>query len=275
VPPLTWEPNIHIGRRRLLAIRPDGERNAFVAPNAAFVSQGSLAGTCAIVTGANRGIGLAIATAFAVEGASCVMVVRDLAAGEKAAASIKDVAVRPVVREADVSDRGEVASLAMEVGEQFDAVDVLVNNAGILLDSDRKNPASTMDPEDLEETLNVNLWGAVNMCEAFIPQMRRGARIINVSSTMGQLSDGSAGYAPAYCISKTALNAWTQALAEDLKSKGIMVDCFHPGWAKTRMGGPGAGVDPNDSAKIALMLATRAPSDRTGLFWDHTGVIPW
>lgn len=246
-----------------------------MAANASAVSTGSLAGKSAIVTGANRGIGLAIATLFASEGAACVMVVRDLAAGTAAAATIGDAAVPPVVREADVSDRGEIASLAMEVGEQFETIDVLVNNAGVLLDSDRTVPASTMDPEDLKTTLDVNLWGSVNMCEAFIPQMRRGSRIINVSSTMGQLSDGSAGYAPAYCISKTALNAWTQALAEGLKAKGIMVDCFHPGWAKTRMGGSGATVDPKDSAKIALMLATRAASDETGLFWDHTGVIPW
>jgi NAD(P)-dependent dehydrogenase (short-subunit alcohol dehydrogenase family) len=127
----------------------------------------------------------------------------------------------------------------------------------------------------LERTLAVTLYGAVNMSQAFLPSMARGGRIINVSSTMGQLTGGSEGYAPAYCISKTALNAFTQALSADTASSGIMVDCFHPGWAKTAMGGPNASVDPMDAAKIALFLATRPQSEKTGLFWDHTGVIDW
>ena len=86
--------------------------------------------------------------------------------------------------------------------------------------------------------------------------------------------DGSAGYSPAYCISKTALNAWTQALAEDLKSRGIMVDSFHPGWAKTDMGGPNATVDPMQAASVALFLARRPHEEKkTGLFWRHPGVV--
>jgi NAD(P)-dependent dehydrogenase (short-subunit alcohol dehydrogenase family) len=239
------------------------------------VTKGTLADRTAVITGANRGIGLAIATLFAREGAVCIMVVRDRAAGEKAAQSIASPAHEPVVRFADVSDRGEVASLAMEISEQYATVDILVNNAGIFLASDRAAAASRMDPEDLQQTLAVNLFGAINVSQALLSKMPSGGRIINVSSTMGQLSDGSAGYGTAYCISKTALNAFTQALAEDVASRGIMVDSFHPGWAKTAMGGANATVDPADAANIALHLATRPSTEKTGLFWDHTGVIPW
>ena len=89
---------------------------------------------------------------------------------------------------------------------------------------------------------------------------------------MGQLAGGSAGYAPAYCISKTALNAFTEALAAAVSDQGILVDSFHPGWAKTRMGGPNATVEPDQSASVALFLATRPPGE-TGLFWRHPGVV--
>ena len=229
----------------------------------------------AVITGANRGIGLAIATLFAQQGAQCVLAVRDRAAGETAADQVAKMGARPFVIRADVSDRGEVASLAMDVSERFTGIEILVNNAGVLLDADRKTPVSGMDPEVFAQTMAVNLGGAINMCEALLPQIGRGGRIINVSSTMGQLTGGSAGYAPAYCISKTALNAYTQALAADVRSRGIMVDAFHPGWATTRMGGAGASVAPEEAALVALHLATRPFSEETGLFWDHTGIIEW
>jgi NAD(P)-dependent dehydrogenase (short-subunit alcohol dehydrogenase family) len=258
-------------RGRVLA----GARNAGSSANAGAVSNGSLAGAVAVITGAGRGIGYAIAMLFTREGGQCVLVVRDRSVGEAAATTIAKVGLRPAVNVADVTDRGEIASLVMEVSERFPRVDVVVNNAGILLDEDRATAVSLMDPLILEKTIATNLYGAVNMSQAFIPMMARGGRIINVSSTMGQLAGGSEGYAPAYCISKTALNAYTQALAADVASRGLMVDCFHPGWAATAMGGPNATVDPADAAKIALFLATRPQTEKTGLFWDHTGVIDW
>jgi NAD(P)-dependent dehydrogenase (short-subunit alcohol dehydrogenase family) len=230
------------------------------------------AGT-AVITGANRGIGLAIATLFAREGAQCIMVVRDRPAGERTARTLGAEGLLPVVAVADVSDRGAIASAVMEISERFDRIDLLINNAGILLEEDRATPPSRMDQLIFERTLAVNLHGPIAMSQALLPFMETGARIINVSSTMGQLSDGSEGYAPAYCISKTALNAFTQALAGELSQRGIMVDCFHPGWAKTAMGGPNATVDPLQAAQVALFLATRPQSDKTGLFWRHPGVV--
>lgn len=237
--------------------------------------QGQLAGKNALITGANRGVGFAIATLFVREGARCVLVVRNRAAGEEAARRLATEGPEPIVGVADVSDRGEVAAVSMEVSERIDRIDVIVNNAGILLDEDRLAPPSRMDPAVLERTLAVNLNGAIITSQMFLPLMRRGGRIINVSSTMGQLTGGSAGYAPAYCISKTALNAFTQALAAELSPRGIMVDSFHPGWAKTRMGGPNATVEPLEAARVALFLATRPDDGATGKFWRHDGVVDW
>ncbi len=236
----------------------------------------SLDGKVAIITGASRGIGLAIAQLFSENAAHCVLLVRDRDAGSQAADQIGARPNKPVVAVADVSDRGAIASAVLEVTQRFPKVHIVVNNAGVLLDEDRDTPASTMDDLVLERTMAVNFLGPIVVSQAFLPYMERDARIINVSSTMGQLADGSAGYAPAYCMSKTALNAWTQALAEDLKPRGIMVDAFHPGWAKTEMGGPNATVDPGQAAQVALFLATRPHSTETGLFWRHPGtVIDW
>jgi NAD(P)-dependent dehydrogenase (short-subunit alcohol dehydrogenase family) len=237
------------------------------------VAGGALAGRTAVITGANRGIGLAIATLFVREGAQCIMLVRDRAAGERAARAIEVQGPTPFVVTGDVSDRGEIASAVTEISERFARVDMLVNNAGVLMDEDRNTPPSRMDRSVFERTLAVNLGGPIALSQSLLPFMGSGARIINVSSTMGQLTGGSAGYAPAYCISKTALNAFTQALAAELSPRGFMVDCFHPGWAKTAMGGPNASVDPMQAANVALFLATRPHSDKTGLFWRHPGVV--
>jgi NAD(P)-dependent dehydrogenase (short-subunit alcohol dehydrogenase family) len=237
------------------------------------MAQGSLAGRVAVITGANRGIGFATATLFTNEGAQCVLIVRDRNKGEEAADKIAAGGHRPVVGVADVADRGEIATVVMEVTERFPRIDIVVNNAGILCDEDRATLPSKMDPFIFERTMAVNLGGPIAMSQFFLPYMGDDARIINVSSTMGQLTGGSAGYAPAYCTSKTALNAFTQHLAAEVSSKGIMVDCFHPGWAKTEMGGPQANVDPLQAAQVALFLATRPKSDKTGLFWRHPGVV--
>jgi NAD(P)-dependent dehydrogenase (short-subunit alcohol dehydrogenase family) len=236
------------------------------------MGNGVLAGRVAVITGANRGIGLAIARLFTREGATCALVVRDRAKGEHAARDIAALGAQPLVVEADMSDRGAISRAADELSKRFIRIDMLVNNAGILTDHDRKTPASRMDPTTFDETLAVNLLGPIAMSDALLPKMGRGSRIINVSSTMGQLAGGSAGYAPAYCISKSALNAFTEALAAAVSDRGILVDAFHPGWARTSMGGPNATVDPDQSASVALFLATRPPGE-TGLFWRHPGVV--
>jgi NAD(P)-dependent dehydrogenase (short-subunit alcohol dehydrogenase family) len=272
MPPTTVRVERYIWFARRLT--PCRERNHGTAAKPTRVGRGALAGRTAVITGANRGIGLAIATLFTREGAQCIMVVRDRVAGEAIAQALAAEGLQPVVAVADVSDKGTIASAVMEISKRFDRIDLLVNNAGILLEEDRATPPSRMDRLVFERTLAVNLHGPIAVSQALLPFMESGARIINVSSTMGQLSDGSEGYAPAYCISKTALNAFTQALAGEISQKrGIMVDCFHPGWAKTAMGGPNATVDPLQAAQVAFFLATRPQSDKTGLFWRHPGVV--
>ena len=195
------------------------------------MAQGSLGGRVAVISGANRGIGFAIASLFGREGAQCVLVVRDRAAGEEAASKIEADGKKPIVAAADVSDRGAIASAVMEISERFPHIDLLVNNAGVLFDEDRTAPPSHMDPLIFERTFSVNVDGAIAMSQSFLPLMGEGGRIINVSSTMGQLTGGSQGYAPAYCMSKTALNAFNKSILprvdQDAMKKVLAMPLFH------------------------------------------------
>ena len=244
-------------------------------PKANAVTRGALTDKVAIVTGGNRGIGRAIVDAFARAGASVVLVSRDRAAGETAAAGLTRQGLKVEVSVADVTDQATIAALVLEVTQRHPKIDILVNNAGVLLDEDADGRASTLARGVLERTLAVNLYGPIAMCVALSPHFRNGGRIINISSGAGQLEGESSGWAPAYSISKTALNAYTQSLAADLRSRHIMVDSMDPGWVKTDMGGPNARRTPQEAAETALFLAARPATEETGLFWHDKKRIPW
>jgi NAD(P)-dependent dehydrogenase (short-subunit alcohol dehydrogenase family) len=135
--------------------------------------------------------------------------------------------------------------------------------------------ADDLDPRVLEETLRTNLFGTIAMCTAFVPLIASGGRIINVSSTMGQLGDGGLEpYAVAYSVSKAALNAYTTALANRLRERGVLADVVHPGWVQTEMGGPGAQITPEQGTETIVFLATRKAGE-TGRFWNQQRVAAW
>lgn len=234
-----------------------------------------LRGKTTVVTGAGRGLGRAIATMFAHAGACSIFIVRDRGAGEQMVEELNDQGFKADIGVADVTDPAQISSLVLDLSQRHPSIDVVVNNAGVFLDEDRKMRPANIDTTVLEQTLNVNLMGPIRVNNAFLPSVAHGGRIINVSSTMGQLAGESDGYGPSYSMSKVALNMYTQLLAADLRDRRIMVDSFHPGWAKTDMGGPRATVDPEESAQTALFLATRPLTDKTGLFWQNSEVIDW
>ncbi len=236
---------------------------------------GALTGKVALVTGASSGIGLALVTAFARAGAQCILVALDRDAGTSAVDLLTSQGHHVDLAVTDVSNSAQVRELALTVSRSHGRIDVLVNNAGVFLDEDRGTPASCVEHSVIERTLAVNLFGTVNVCTAFAPLLVPGSRVINISSVMGQLSRRSDGYAPAYRLSKTALNSYTQSLAAELRSRGVMVDCMHPGWVKTALGGPDAEIEPEDAVYTAFFLATRPPSDATGLFWWDCETIKW
>ncbi|HLW37351.1 MAG TPA: SDR family NAD(P)-dependent oxidoreductase [Candidatus Eremiobacteraceae bacterium] len=251
------------------------ERSMATQVSRASSTAGVLAGKTAVITGAGRGVGKAIATVFAQAGAHTILVVRDRRVGERIAAQLRKQGYSADVGVADITNAAQLSMLVLKIMQRRADVDILVNNAGVFLREDREMRPSNIDPLILDRTLSVNLYGPIQVCDAFIPHIARGGRIINVSSRMGQFAGESDAYGPAYSISKAALNMYTQLLAADLREREIMVDAFHPGWVKTDMGGPAATVDPEDAAETALFLAARPSSERSGLFWERGQVIDW
>jgi NAD(P)-dependent dehydrogenase (short-subunit alcohol dehydrogenase family) len=148
---------------------------------------------------------------------------------------------------------------------------VLINNAGILEDS---NDITKMPTKELQETLNTNSVGAFTVIREFLPFMKSGSRIINVSSGAGSLTDMST-YAPAYSISKAAMNAITKQFAAALEHKNIAVNSMSPGWVRTDMGGMNANRSLKKGAETIIWLATESPINKTGLFWRDKKVIDW
>ena len=216
----------------------------------------------AVVTGANRGIGLEVVRQLAARGYDVVLGSRDLERGRAAAAGL-DVTVRQL----DVTDPDSVAQLAL------DRCDVLVNNAAIHYDTWQRAPAADLGV--VEEALQANLLGAWRMVEAVLPLLRRSphARIVNVSSGAGSITTMGSG-APAYSVSKAALNALTRLLAADLRADGILVNSVCPGWVATDMGG--AGGRPVAEGAAGIVWAATLPDDGpTGGFFRDGRPITW
>jgi len=226
----------------------------------------------AVVSGANRGIGFAVVRGLAEDGMTVVLGSRDPRSGEEAAAPLRgqDLDVRP--HQLDVSDQASIDRLARWVEDELGRCDVLVNNAGIL----RSRRARDMDPRVADEVWKVNALGAWRLAVALIPLMRRGGggRIVNVSSGAGSLSQMRA-YAPAYSVSKAALNAITRVLAAELREEGILVNAVSPGWVATDMGGSGAPRTLEQGAE-SVLWAVRIPDDGpTGGFFSDGEPVPW
>jgi NAD(P)-dependent dehydrogenase (short-subunit alcohol dehydrogenase family) len=226
----------------------------------------------ALVTGANKGIGFEVVRELARMDFRVFLGARNVKAGRAAAEKLSGVGDVAFV-EIDVSDADSIRRAAQELASHADHLDVLINNAGILLDEDKG--ALTITPEIFETTLRTNTLGPWLVTQAFVPLLKksREPRIVNVSSGGGQLADGADGWAPGYCVSKTALNGVTVQLAAALPKFAVNSVC--PGWVRTDMGGEGATRSVAEGAATIVWLATDAPRDLTGKFVKDRKVIPW
>jgi NAD(P)-dependent dehydrogenase (short-subunit alcohol dehydrogenase family) len=227
----------------------------------------------ALVTGANRGIGLEVCRQLAAAGVRVVLSGRNRASAEAAANELRaaDLDVSPAVM--DVTDEKSIRGCARSVTKQVGPVDILVNNAAVLVG---ENDLLATPIDDFRATFETNVFGAIAVSQAFVPGMvdRRRGSVVNVSSGAGQLSSMGT-YAPAYSISKAALNAFTVQLAAATRGSGVIVNCVDPGWVRTRMGGRSAPTSVEQGADTIVWLALQASRGPTGKFFSNRRVIEW
>ncbi len=221
----------------------------------------------ALVTGANRGIGLEVTRRLAGKGFTAVLGSRDPAKGAAAADALAADGLEVHARALDVADPATVAALAGDLERDFGGLDVLVNNAAIHYDTWQH--AADADLALVTEALETNLLGAWRTAQACLPLLRRSAhgRIVNVSSESGSLSSMGAG-APAYSVSKAALNALTRILAAELKRDGVLVNSVCPGWVATDMGGSGGRPVADGAASVVWGVELPDDGPSGGFFRD-------
>jgi NAD(P)-dependent dehydrogenase (short-subunit alcohol dehydrogenase family) len=229
----------------------------------------------ALVTGANRGLGLETSRQLLSKGLTVVLAGRDDAALERAHRTLtKDEQRRAITVRMDVTDIESVNTAHRKLTERVGSVDVLVNNAAVLVGENDDVLSIPLDA--YRDSFETNVFGVIEVCRVFAPDMSRAqyGRIVNVSSGAGQLATMSA-YAPAYSMSKAALNAFTRILAHTYRASGVLVNAVDPGWVRTDMGGPSAPRSPREGADTIVWLATLPDGGPTGGFFRHRRAIEW
>jgi NAD(P)-dependent dehydrogenase (short-subunit alcohol dehydrogenase family) len=236
----------------------------------------------AVVTGANRGIGRAIALGLANKGLHVVLAVRR---PQGAAATVSAIGAAGGSAESialDITDAESVRRMAEQLAASHRHIDVLVNNAGIMVGVGQR--VFDTPVADFESALATNVFGAHRVTAALLPLLRASAaaRVVNVSSTAGSISatidpaEPTAGFpASPYRLSKAALNMLTVMQARDLRADGILVNAMCPGWVRTDMGGPDAPKSPEEAADTAIWLATLPNDGPTGGFFRDRRSIAW
>ncbi len=223
-----------------------------------------------LITGATRGIGFAAAKQLAARGAIVIVASRELARAEKAAC---EIGARAEALQLDITDESSLRCAVAEITRRHGLLDVLVNNSAVLLD--HYESLSSLKHETLRETLETNVIGTFRVTQAMLPLLEKSSapRIINLSSGAGQLDGGPQPWAPAYSISKTAINMLTQQLTAALPD--VMVNSMCPGWCRTEMGGEAAPLSADEGADTLVWLAFDAPHELRGAFVKQRKVIPW
>jgi NAD(P)-dependent dehydrogenase (short-subunit alcohol dehydrogenase family) len=233
--------------------------------------------TVALITGANKGIGLEIARQLGQQGLLVVLGARDPAKGAAAAAELGQQGIDAHAVKLDVTSAEDVARLPGFFQERFGRLDVLVNNAGIAA-------GNAEGAEPFRRTFETNVFGAVAVTYALLPllQASPAGRIVNHSSILGSLTTLGQKpkmfgkfVMPAYTASKAALNGFTVALAHQVRGTALKVNSAHPGWVRTDLGGQDAPMSPADGARTAVALATLPADGPSGQFFHQGEPLPW
>ncbi len=242
----------------------------------------------ALITGANRGLGFEVARLLGQAGVQPIIGARDPAKGGQAATLLRNEGIDADWVAIDVDSASSVQLAAKEVEARYGRLDILVNNAGILPEATSGGSPEAVDLDMFLQTFGTNVFGVVSVIQEFLPLLRASdsGRIVNVSSTMGSLSNQSDPSSPwyevivpAYISSKAALNAITVTLAKLLRDTPIKVNSICPGWVQTDLGGPdnraAAPLTTEDAAPIAVKMALIPDDGPTGQFVDREGSVAW
>jgi NAD(P)-dependent dehydrogenase (short-subunit alcohol dehydrogenase family) len=225
----------------------------------------SLGGQVALVTGANRGIGEAIASKLSGLGAMVYAGTRDLD-------DITREDQRPI--ELDVTAEDDIVDAVNRIDDEKGRLDILVNNAGVM---DTRVALEEMPTGVIDRTFDTNLRGPTLLTKYALPllMLRDGSRIVNVSSGLASMTGEMGRGMPAYRVSKTGLNALTAYLDAEYGDQGLIANAVCPGWTRTEMGGPYAERSPEEGAETPIWLARFKPGGPSGEFWRDRQVVDW
>jgi NAD(P)-dependent dehydrogenase (short-subunit alcohol dehydrogenase family) len=225
------------------------------------------------ITGSNRGIGYEIARQCGKQGFHVIISGRDETRLKKALENLQKEKINADALLMDVSSLESIETAAGQFNSKRLKIDVLVNNAGIIIKGDHKLLQNNRNI--LQQTINTNSYGPLYVTKVFLPFITSPGRIVMISSEGGVLNGEVAGWSPAYCVSKTLLNAITKQLSYELKDKNISVNAVCPGWVRTDLGGSGATRSLEKGIETPVWLSSEASQELTGLFFRDKKVIPW
>lgn len=226
-----------------------------------------------LVTGANRGIGLATCKEFDQLGYKVIMASRDI---EKAKKAIEENELKNTEALClDVSNRDSIVDAINEVMVKHNKIDILINNAGVYLDE--QNSLLELEDEVFYQTMSVNFFGPYQLMKEVVPimQSQKFGRVVNISSGYGQMESMSQAGVASYKVSKLSLNGLTQLFAAEVGQSNIKINAICPGWVHTDMGGPSAPRSPEQAAKGVVWAAQIPENGPNGGFFRDGESIPW
>jgi len=222
-----------------------------------------------VITGAGRGIGLALVKEFSRQGFRVLGTYRSEKSARELLRLTDEAEVSAVT--ADITDEKTFGPLVKKL-EEWGSVDILVNNAGVI--GEMAGSLRELHPRKMMETFDTNTFGPVRVSQAVMPFVSKGGKIAHITSLMGSITDNESGGYYDYRMSKAALNMFNSCLAKEFPQLTCIV--LHPGWVQTDMGGAGAAVSPEESARGLCKVILNATLEQSGRFFEYTGRnLPW
>ncbi len=242
-------------------------------------------GKVALITGANKGLGFEMGRQLAQQGLTVLIAARKLQTAEAAATTLRNEGLKAAAIALDVNDSTQIQAAVQEISDKFGKLDVLINNAGVMLDGEwLTSNASSVSSDMIRKTFDTNFFALVEVTQALLPLVLKSqsGRIVNMASIEGSLTLHADPNSPiydskpfAYDASKAAVNSFTVHLAHELRNTPVKVNSAHPGWVKTELGGEGAMMDITEGAKTGVQLAI-LPDDGASAGFFHLGQpVPW